>query len=194
MTRRLSSLNFASLLLAGLTLIPAAQAQQTPRHYTTKFEVSITKRASALLPPYQVIGELAMDVAADGTFTCEITPLQDPNALDVPESVLVMAGKFVADGPKKLPCVGQVTGRLIGISIDMGDNYKIYGTGVLPFDLSRFPSGSINMAFGGSASTSVAGEGGDWATVCVTVQLVNPITGTVYAQRTVCVTVTVTLN
>lgn len=181
----------AACLLAGFTLIPAASAQQpATRRYTTKFEVSISRRANALLPPYQVIGELALDVSADGSFSCEITPLKDPNALADPPSVLLLAGKFDPDGPTKLPCNGQITGRLIGITIDMGDNYKIFGTGVLPADFTKLPPGPITTAFGGTAATSVPGEGGDWFTVCVTVQILNPITGALIAQRTACVTVT----
>lgn len=152
--------------------------------------MSITQRASALLPPYQVIGELALDLAADGTFSCEITPLNATNEVPAPPSVLLVAGKFDPDGPAKLPCTGQVTRRLIGITIDMGDNYKIFGTGVLPADFSRQPAGPITTAFGGTAATSVAGESGDWFGVCVTISLVNPITGEVIASRTVCVSVT----
>ena len=172
----------AASIISLFVLIPAASAQQpVTRRYTTKFEVSITKRASVLLPPYQVIGELAMDVATDGSFSCEITPLKDLVDLPDPPSVVLVAGKFDPNGPAKLPCSGQVTGRLIGITIDMGDNYKIFGTGVLPDDFSRQPPGPLTTVFGGTAATSVAGESGDWLTVCVTVTLANG------AKFTVCV-------
>jgi len=185
----------AACLVAGLTLIPTASAQQpATRHYTTKFEVSITKRANVLLPPYQVLGELAMDVASDGSFSCQITPLIDPNSADAPPSVLLMGGKFVADGPTSLPCSGQISGRLIGITIDMGDDYKIFGTGVLPTDFTKLAPGAITTPFGGTAATSIPGEGGDWFTVCVTVTITNPVTGSVIAQTRVCVSVTATLN
>lgn len=91
--------------------IPAASAQQpATRRYKTKFEVSITKRADVLLPPYQVIGDLGMDVASDGSFSCEIAPLKGLADLPDPQSVVFIAGKFDPDGPAKLPCSGQVMG------------------------------------------------------------------------------------
>lgn len=92
-----------------------------------------------------MIGELALDVAADGSFSCEITPLKDPAAPD-PSSVILVAGKFDPDGPAKLPCSNQITGRLTGITIDMGDNYKIFGTGVVPADFTRQPPRPITTA------------------------------------------------
>ena len=182
----------AASIISLFLLVPAASAQQpATRRYTTKFEVTI-KRASVLQAPYQVIGELAMDVAADGSFSCEIAPLKGLPDLSDPPSVVFTAGKFDPDGPAKLPCGGQVMGRLIGIMIDMGDNYKIFGTGVLPADFSRLPPDPILTAFGGTAATSVAGESGDWVTltVCYTIpKFTNPITGTKYPAQEICVSV-----
>ncbi len=187
MIRCLSLSKLAACLLAGFTLIPAALAEQpTTRHYTTNFEVSITKRANPLDSPYQVIGELSMHVAADGSFSCKITPLKNLAEIPVQPSVIFVGGKADPNGPSQLSCSGQVTGRLIGITIDMGNGYEIYGTGVMPTDIAKLPPGPITTAFGGTASTSIAGEGGDWLTVCVTVTV-----GTTVVR--VCASLTVTL-
>jgi hypothetical protein len=187
MIRSFSLSKLAACLLAGFTLIPAATAEQPKtQHYTTNFEVSITKRANPLDSPYQVIGELSMNVAADGSFSCRITPLKDVAEIPVQPSVIFVGGKSDPNGPSQLPCSGQVTGRLIGITIDMGNGYQIYGTGVMPADISKLPPGPISTPFGGTASTSIAGEGGDWLTVCVSVTVGNTVVR-------VCASVTLTL-
>ncbi len=182
MIRKLSLSTSAAWLLAGLTLtVPASAQQPTTKRYTSNFEVAITKRANPLQAPYQVVGELTIDLAADGTFTCQINPLKSVKEAPAPQTVLMVGGKFDPDGPASLKCGGQVTGRLIGIIIDMGDDYQIYGTGVLPSDLSKAPEGPIKMTFGGAATTSVTGESGDWKIrVCISVDVYDPFNGKTY--------------
>ena len=133
------------------------------------------------------MGELALDVASDGSFSCSISPLQ--GLPEAPASVILVGGQFQAGGPKSLPCSGQVSGRMIALTIDVDNTYKIYGTGALPADLAKLPPGPIPVAFGGTAITSVAGESGDWFIFCARVLLQNPITGKVYYDKNVCVNI-----
>ena len=170
MKRFFSFSALASCVLAGLTLMPAANAQTTTRRYTTAFEVPV-KRANSVQAPYQVVGQLAMDIAADGSFSCEINPLKDIKDVPDPPSVILVDGKFDPDAPSKLSCTGQVSGRLIGITIDMGNGYKIFGTGVMPYDLTKQAPGAITESFGGTVSTSVPGESGDWYTTCIIIHV-----------------------
>jgi len=160
----------AAAVVCGFAAAAAAE-QPTTHRYTTNFAVSITRRATPLDSPYQVIGELTMDVAADGSFSCSITPLKDLPEIPIQSTVIFVGGKSDPNGPSHLSCSGQVTGRLIGITINMGNGYQIYGTGVMPSDITKQAPGPITTAFGGTASTSVAGEGGDWITVCVTLTI-----------------------
>jgi len=180
---RRMAVNIAASVLAALTLIPFASAQ-TPatRKFTAPFEVTI-RRANVQQAPYTVLGELSMNVAADGSFDCEITPYKGIAEMPNPPSVIVVNGKFDPDAPAKLSCSGQVSGRLIGLTIDMGNGYKIFGTGVMPSDLSKMAPGAITETFGGTASTTVPGESGDWVVVCVTVTV---RIGTLTIEATVC--------
>ena len=70
------------------------------------------------------------------------------------------------------------------LTIDSDREYKIYGTGVLPGDLAKLKPGPTPVAFGGTAITSIAGAAGDWFAFCARVRLQNPITDTVYYDKT----------
>lgn len=175
--RKLFNSLFAALLVVAASISSVlaqnyqlpAKAKGAEKTFSTGFEVTIRNR-SDLKAPYMILGNLTIIVAASGVFTGHINPAKDENGHLVSTVLFHFDESGIVpepNGPQSLEVAGQINGHAFNLAIKLPDGNYIFGAGTSVADLSALPSGQLDTFIGGSATTSIAGDSGDWAGRCI---------------------------
>lgn len=135
MKRRLLVVVAAALVLALLAgALTRAQDSDIVLTCSMGFEAAVRQGPSAGVV---LLGELSFAVERSG----------------------VLTGEFALEDGQTIPVVGQVTGRLIGLVFDLGQEQYVWGTGM---GLNPIVSEDCGGALGGTFAGPADGDLGDW--------------------------------